>query len=48
MILAVSVWVDDMKSRKESATVQLKVRLKEPLRARIEKAARKQEHPMNT
>ena len=48
MILAVSVGVDDMKSRKESATVQLKVRLKEPLRARIEKAARKQEHPMNT
>ncbi len=33
---------------KKSTTVQLKVRLKEPLRARIEKAARKQEHPMNT
>ncbi len=48
MILAVSVGVDDMKSRKESATVQLKVRLKEPLRARIEKAASKQEHSMNT
>ncbi len=48
MILAVSVWVDDMKSRKESAVVQLTVRLKESLRARIEKAASKQEHSMNT
>ncbi len=37
-----------MNPRKESATVQLKVRLKEPLRARIEKAARKRKRPMNT
>ena len=37
-----------MNPRKQSAAVQLKVRLKEPLRARIEKAARKQQHPMNT
>ncbi len=48
MVLAVSMRGYEMNPRKESATVQLKVRLKEPLRARIEKAARKRKHPMNT
>ena len=48
MVLAVSMRGYEMNPRKKSAVVQLKVRLKEPLRARIEKAARKQQHPMNT
>ncbi len=48
MVLAVSMRGYEMNPRKESATVQLKVRLKEPLRARIEKAARKRKRPMNT